>query len=119
MLWRNLNFWRLTTFALFAVILIIAFRGMGVAPKFILEDSSMELRQEPQYGALFRFTIRNEGAGGDAYVNGNVYLYERGGDTETDYTTMGINADETKSGELFIPLRPGQTVHDWRIEIVN
>lgn len=119
MLWRNLNFWRLTTGAVFAVILVFAFSSMGLEPKFILVDSSMELKNEPQYGALFKFTVRNDGASGDAYVNGNLYLYERGGDTETDYTTMGVNSGETKSGELFIPLRPGQSVHDWRIELVN
>lgn len=119
MLWHNINFWRVTTFGLFGAVLIFAFLNMGVGPKFMLESSSMELVKEPQYGALFKFTIRNEGAGGDAYVNGYLYLYERGGDTETDYTTVGINSGETKSGELFIPLRPGQTVHDWRVEIIN
>lgn len=119
MLWRNINFWRVTTFGLFAAVLVLAFINMGVKPKFMLESSSMELQQSPEYGALFKFTIRNDGAGGDAYVNGHVYLYERGGDTETDYTVLGVNEGETKSGELFIPLRPGQTVHDWRVEIIN
>ena len=119
MLWRNINFWRLTSFGLFAVVLAFVFVNMGTAPKFVLQESSMELKEQPRYGALFKFTITNEGADGDAYVNGHLYLYERGGDTETDYTMVGINSGQTKSGELFIPLRPGQTVHDWRIDIIN
>jgi hypothetical protein len=119
MIWKNINVWRLTALGLFGIILVFAFLNMGVAPKFSIEASSMELVQEPQYGARFHFTIKNEGAGGDAYVNCHLYLYERGGDTETDYTTLGVNSGETKDGELFIPLRPGQTVHDWRVEIIN
>lgn len=119
MLWRNINFWRVTTFGLTAVLLFFAFTNIGVAPKFDLQDSRMELVEAPQYGARFHFTISNEGADGDAYVNCHLYLYERGGDTQTDYTTLGISSGETKSGELFIPLRPGQSVHDWRVEIIN
>lgn len=119
MLWRNINFWRVSTFGLFAVVLVFAFYNMSISPKFVLQSSDMVIKQEPQYGAQFYFTIKNEGSSGDAYVNCNVYLYERGGDTETDYTVLGINKGETKSGELFIPLRPGQTVHDWRVEVIN
>jgi hypothetical protein len=118
MLWNNINFWRLAALVLFGAVLILAFPHLKPGPRFKLEASSMEIQSEPKYGALFRYTIRNDGgAGGEAYVNFHAYLYERGGDSEDDYIVIGINAGETKSGEFFMPLRPGQTVHDWRIEI--
>jgi uncharacterized protein (DUF58 family) len=119
MLWRNINFWRGSTLVLFGVTLVFAFMYMGATPKFRIESSSMEIVEQPQHGALFKFSVRNDGKSGDAYVNCYAYLYERGGDEETDYTVLGINSGETKSGELFVPLRPGQTVHDWRVEILN
>ncbi|MBE0430012.1 MAG: hypothetical protein IBX61_09125 [Thermoleophilia bacterium] len=119
MIWHNINFWRVASFGLFAMVLFFVFLEMGVKPKFTIEASSMEIVESPEYGALFKFTIRNDGRAGDAYVNCYLYLYERGGDKQSDYIVLGIDSGQSKSGELFIPLRPGQTVHDWRVEIHN
>ncbi len=118
MLWPNLNFWRIAALALFIAVLALAFPLLKTGPHFVLEDSSMRIVETPKHGALFRYTITNDGgSGGNAYVNFHAYLYERGGDTEDDYKLVGINAGETKSGEFFMELRPGQTVHDWRVEL--
>lgn len=118
MLWNNINFWRLAAFGMFAAVLILAFPLLKTGPRFMLESSSMELVSSPQNGALFKFTVKNEGrSSGDVYVSCNVFLYERGGEYESDYTVMGINAGETEEGSLLIPLRPGQTVHDWKVEV--
>lgn len=117
MLWNNINFWRISAFIMFAAVLILAFPHLKTGPRFVLESSSMEITDTPRYGALFKFTINNEGRSGEVYVSCNAYLYERGGDYESDYTVLGINSGETKSGQLFIPLRPGQTAHDWRVEV--
>ncbi len=118
MLWNNINFWRLASFVLFAAVLALAWPHLDLAPRFVLRSSDMEIVQAPEYGARFTFTVANEGGSdGEAYVTCHVYLYERGGDTEDDYTVLGINAGEEKNGELFIPLIPGQTVHDWRVEV--
>jgi len=118
MLWKSLNFWRIATLALFIAVLALAFPLLKSGPKFVLEDSSMEIVESPTHGALFKYKVKNEGtSGGDTFVNFHAYLYERGGDSEDDYTTIGVNAGETKTGEFFMPLRTSQPVHDWRIEL--
>jgi len=118
LLWKNINFWRIATFALFIAVLALAFPLLKTDPHFVLDDSSMQIVESPTYGALFKYSIRNDGkSGGEAYVNFHVYLYERGGDQEDDYKTVGVNSGETESGEFFMGLRPGQSVHDWRVEI--
>jgi len=118
LLWKNINFWRITTFALFIAALALAFPLLNIGPHFVLDDSSMQIVDSPKHGALFSYTIRNDGkSGGEVMVNFHAYLYERGGDSEDDYKTIGVNAGETKSGEFFMELRPGQTVHDWRVEL--
>lgn len=117
MLWNSINFWRITAVVLFIAVLALLFPYLGTSPRFVLESSDMQVVNSPEYGALFTFAVSNEGRGGDAYVTCRVYLNERGGDSEEDYTVLGINSGETDSGELFIQLRPDQTVHDWRVEI--
>ncbi|MHB1361166.1 MAG: hypothetical protein ACYCW5_01025 [Thermoleophilia bacterium] len=118
MLWKNLKFWRLAAFGLFAAVLVLAYPHLKPGPHFVLEESNMEIVTSPQYGAKFTYTVKNDGgAGGETYVNFHCYLYDRGGDQEDDYETVGINSGETKSGEFFMQLRPGQPVHDWRIEL--
>lgn len=117
MLFNSINFWRLTTLALFVAVLVLLFPWLGFGPRFELESSKMELVDSPTYGARFDFTVRNEGEAGDAHVTCYLYLYERGGDSESDYTVIGIDAGEAKAGELFIPLPQGQPVHDWRVEV--
>ena len=118
MLWNNLTFWRITAISLFIAVLVLAFPMIKAEPRFVLNDSSMEIIDSPKHGARFRYTGTNKGdSGGEAFVNFHAYLYERGGDQEDDYKTVGVNPGETKSGEFFMELRPGQTVHDWRIEI--
>jgi len=118
MLWKSLTFWRIATVALFIAVLALAFPHLKSGPHFVLEASSMQIVETPRHGALFKYTITNDGAsGGETYVNFHAYLYERGGDQEDDYTTVGVNAGETKAGEFLMELRPEQTVHDWRIEL--
>ena len=117
MLWRNINFWRIAALALFAAVLVLAFPHLKTSPRFSLESSNMEIVSEPEYGARFTFSVSNDGRSGDAYVTCRTYLYERGGEMEEDYTVMGISSGETDSGELFMPLRPGQTVHDWLVVV--
>ncbi len=118
MLWKSLNFWRVAAIVLFIAVLALAFPLLKSGPHFVLEDSSMQIVESPSHGTLFKYTIRNDGkSGGEVYVNFHAYLYERGGDQEDDYKTVGVNAGETVSGEFFMQLRPGQTVHDWRIEL--
>lgn len=119
MLWRSLNFWRIATFCLFAAVLALSYPLLNPGAKFQLQDSSMQIVNDgSRYGALFKYTVRNDGSdGGEAHVNFHAYLYDRGGDSDDDYTTIGVNAGGTKSGEFFMPLVPGQTVHDWRVEI--
>ena len=118
MIWNSLKFWRVAAIVLFIAVLALAFPLLKIGTHFVIEDSSMQIVESPSHGALFRYTIKNDGAsGGEAYVNFYAYLYERGGDSEDDYKTAGVNAGETKSGEFFMELRPGQTVHDWRVEL--
>jgi len=118
MLWRSLQFWRIAAIALFIAVLALIYPLLKTGPHFVIEDSSMQVVDSPSHGALFKYTISNDGdSGGEAYINFHCYLYERGGDQEDDYETVGVNAGETKSGEFFMELRPGQTVHDWRIEL--
>jgi hypothetical protein len=118
MIWRSLNFWRVAAIVLFIAVLALSFPLIKRGPHFVLEDSSMQVVEAPSHGALFKYTIKNDGSsGGEAYVNFHAYLYERGSDSEDDYKTVGVNPGETKSGEFFMELRPGQTVHDWRIEL--
>lgn len=118
MLWKNINFWRIATLALFVAVLALAYPLMKPGPKFRLEESDMRVVETPSHGALFKYKVKNDGSsGGDTFVNFHVYLYERGGDSEDDYVIIGVNAGETKEGEFFMPLRPGQTVHDWRVEL--
>lgn len=118
MLWKSLKFWRIATLILFIAVLALAYPNLKSGPKFVLEDSGMEIVDSPKHGALFKYKVKNDGtSGGDVFVNFHAYLYERGGDAEDDYTTIGVNAGETKSGEFFMPLRPDQSVHDWRVEV--
>ena len=118
MLWNNLTFWRIAAIGLFIAVLALAFPMIKAEPHFVLDDSSMEIINSPKQGALFRYTVTNRGdSDGEADINFHAYLYERGGDKEDDYKTVGVNAGETKSGEFFMELRPGQSVHDWRVEI--
>lgn len=118
MLWKSLNFWRIATFVLFIAVLALAFPNLKSGPEFVLEDSGMQIVETPSHGALFSYKVRNEGtSGGDTFVNFHAYLYERGGDAEEDYKTIGVNGGETKTGEFFMPLRPNQSVHDWRVEL--
>ena len=118
MLWNNLKFWRVAAFAMFVAVLALAFPYLKPGPHFVLEDSSMQLVDSPKHGALFKYTVKNDGSsGGEIDVNFHCYLYERGGDQEDDYETVGVNAGEAKSGEFFMELRPGESVHDWRIEL--
>lgn len=117
MIWSNINFWRVASFALFAAVLVLIFPHLKLEPDFTLESSSVELVDSPEYGAKCTFTVSNSGKGGEAYVTCHVYLYERGGDAVDDYTLLGINSGETDSGEIFIPLREGQSIHDWRVEV--
>lgn len=118
MLWKSINFWRIATLVLFVAVLAMAYPLIKPGPKFVLEASSMRVVDSPKHGALFTYTVKNEGSsGGDTFVNFHVYPYERGGDALDDYTTVGVNPGETKSGEFLLPLNPDQTVHDWRIEL--
>lgn len=118
MLWRSLNFWRITAIFLFAVVLILAYPRLAPGPKFKLVTSSMSIVSGPPYGALFRYTIKNTGTdGGRVNVNFHAFLNLRGGDTQDDYQAIGVNAGQLKSGEFFMQLNPGQAVHDWRIEL--
>lgn len=118
MLWGNLKFWRIAAIGLFVAVLALAYPLLKTGPHFMLEESNMQIVETPGHGALFTYTIKNDGdAGGETFVNFHAYLYDRGGDSEDDYKTVGINAGETKSGEFFMELRPGQTIHDWRIEL--
>lgn len=117
MLFNSINFWRVTTAALFIAVLVLLFPWLGLGPDFELEDSAMQLVDSPTYGARFTFTVRNDGEAGDARVSGHLYLFERGGETEGDSIVIGVGEGETKSGELFIPLPQGQTVHDWRVDV--
>lgn len=118
MIWSNINFWRLASLALFIAVLILLYPHLGLGPRIVLEDSNVELVETPQHGAKCTFTVRNEGGSdGEAYVSCHLYLYQRGGDMEEDYTLMGVNSGDSKSGELFIPLNPGQTVHDWQVMV--
>jgi hypothetical protein len=118
MLWNNINFWRVAAFVLFAAVLALSWPYLGLSPRYELRSSDMQVVQAPEYGARFTFTVANEGKrDGEAYVTCHLYLDDRGGDTEDDYVVLGINKGDEKSGELFIPLRPGRTVHDWRIEV--
>lgn len=117
MLFKSINFWRFTSLALFVAVLVLLFPWLDFGPRFALESSRMELVTAPAYGANFTFTVKNDGGGGDAHVTCYLYLYERGGDTASDYTVIGLAEGETKSGELFIPLPQGQEVHDWRVDV--
>jgi hypothetical protein len=118
MIWNSLTFWRIAAIGLFIAVLALAFPLLKTGPHFVLDDSSMQIVESPKHGALFKYTIHNDGdSSGEADINFHAYLYERGGDQEDDYKTVGANPGETKSGEFFMELRPGQTVHDWRIEI--
>ena len=118
MLWNNLRFWRIATLGLFVAVLALAYPNLKPSQHFVLEDSSMQIVDSPKHGALFRYAVTNDGTqGGEIDVNFHCYLYERGGDQEDDYERIGVNAGETKSGEFLMELRPGQTVHDWRIEL--
>ncbi|RJQ44042.1 MAG: hypothetical protein C4534_07000 [Gaiellales bacterium] len=117
MLFNSINFWRLTSLALFAAVLVLLFPWLGLSPDFELETAEMQLVDSPTYGARFTFTVRNDGDAGDARVTCHLYLFERGGDTESDHIVIGVEGGQSKSGELFIPLPQGQTVHDWRVDV--
>ncbi|MHB8142862.1 MAG: hypothetical protein ACYDGX_04260 [Thermoleophilia bacterium] len=118
MLWSSLKFWRFSALVLFLAVLALAYPHVGPQTHFVLKSSSMEMQSGDRTGALFRYTVQNTGSqGGSVNVNFHAYLYDRGGDTDDDYVTIGVNAGQTKSGEYFMQLRPGQTVHDWRIEL--
>ena len=118
MLWRSINFWRITTAILFGIVLILAVPHLRPETRFTLESSSMQMQNGPRYGAVFKYTVKNTGTdGGSVDVNFHAYLNERGGETQDDYESIGINAGQSKSGEFFMPLSPGQVVHDWRIEL--
>ena len=117
MLWNNINFWRFAAFALFAAVLVLGFPYLQLEPDFALESSDVQLVDSPEYGARCSFSVSNGGKDGEAYITCHLYLYERGGDSVDDYTVLGINSGETDSGEIFIPLKDGQTVHDWRVEV--
>jgi hypothetical protein len=77
----------------------------------------MEIVTSPVYGARFTFEVSNDGDDGEAHVTCLLYLFERGGDTESDYVVIGIEEGVTESGELLIPLPEGQQIHDWRVEV--
>ncbi len=119
MLWRSLNFWRITAMALFVAVLILAFPLLKPGARFELRSSAMNIqRTGTKYGADFRYTVKNTGSdGGEVNVNFHAYLNDHGGESQDDYITIGINAGQSKSGQFFMPLIPGQKVHDWRIEI--
>jgi hypothetical protein len=117
MLLNNINFWRIATALLFVAVLVLLFPWLDFGPDFTLESSSMEIVNEPLYGARFIFEVNNDGDAGDAHVTCYLYLFERGGDTESDYVVVGVEENTTESGELFIPLPDGQQVHDWRVEV--
>jgi hypothetical protein len=118
MLWSNINFWRLTSLVFFITVLVLAYPHLGREPRFVLDSTNVEIVDAPEHGAKCSFTVRNEGGSdGDAYISCHLYLYERGGDTEEDYTVLGVNSGESKSGEIFIPLGPNQTIHDWQVLI--
>ncbi len=119
MLWRSLNFWRIAAIILFILVLILAFPLLKPGPRFKLQSSAMNIQKTgTMYGANFHYSVKNTGGlGGEVNVNFHAYLNDRGGESQFDYITIGINAGETKSGQFFMPLVPGQAVHDWRIDL--
>ena len=118
MLWSSLKFWRFAALALFLAVLALAYPHLRPPTHFVLTSSSMQMQTGDRTGALFKYTVRNTGSeGGSINVNFHAYLYDRGGDSSDDYIAIGLNAGQTKSGQYFMRLQPGQTVHDWRIEL--
>ncbi len=118
MLWRSINFWRIAAMFLFVLVLILAFPLLKPGPRFELTSSGMNIQSGTRYGADFHYTVKDTGgASGDVNVNFHAYLNERGGDSQNDYITIGMDSGQSKSGQFFMPLVPGQKVRDWRIDL--